>query len=209
MGAEKNPVIQAGAIRALGAYAKPEVRETLLKFLNSDSYRQRLAEAAIGAIRTQDDTSYLVPLRESLTRREAELPTSSFAAGLSTLAFLARNQEKKDDVREFLTGFVTHKKNQVKLAALAALGTLGDPKAIAVLEKLTTAAKESLERQTAEAALAALNAAKKPSDSLRELRNEVLELQKGNRDLRKELDELKKKLEAGSSPEKQPVKKQD
>ena len=207
--AEKNPVIQASAIRALGAYAKPEVRETLLKYLNSDSYRQRLAEAAIGAIRTQDDTSYLVPLRESLTRREADLPTSSFAAGLGTLAFLARNQEKKDGVREFLAGFVTHKKNQMKLAALAALGTLGDPKAIAVLEKFTTATKESLERQVAETALTALNAAKKPSDSLRELRNEVLDLQKGNRDLRKELDDLKKKLEAGSPPEKQPVKKQD
>ncbi len=82
------------------------------------------------------------------------------------------------------------------MAALAALGTLEDPRAIPVLEKFTSAAKESPERQAAEKALETLRAAKKPADDLRDLRNEVLELQKKDREMHKELEELKKKLGA-------------
>jgi MFS family permease len=48
---EKNPAIVSSAIALLAGYNRPEVHETLLKFLNSDSYRNELAAVAIGAIR--------------------------------------------------------------------------------------------------------------------------------------------------------------
>jgi len=193
---EKNPAILARAIGALGAYSKPEVRDSLLQYLNSTSYRNELADAAIGAIREQDDPVYLSPLRDCLQRREPEFRTSGLVRGLGTLAYLARNQDKKDEIRDFITSFVSHKKKRVRLGALAALGALEDPRAIPVLEKFATAAKESPERQAAEKALEALRAAKKPADDLRDLRNEVLELQKKDREMHKELEELKRKLEA-------------
>jgi len=117
--------------------------------------------------------------------------------GLTTLAYLARNEETKERVREFLTGYVNHKKRTIRLAALSALGTLGDPKAIAALEKFATASKESPERTTAEKAVADLRAARKPADDFKNLRSEVLDLQQQNRELRKELEDLKKKV-AGS-----------
>ena len=100
-------------------------------------------------------------------------------------------------MREFLTGYVNHKKRTIRLAALSALGTLGDPKAIAALEKFATASKESPERTTAEKAVADLRAARKPVDDFKNLRSEVLDLQQQNRELRKELEDLKKKV-AGS-----------
>ena len=193
---EKNPAILARAIGALGAYPKPEVRDSLLQYLNSTSYRNELADAAIGAIREQDDPIYLSPLQDCLQRREPEFRTSGFGRGLGTLAHLARNQDKKDEIRDFITSFVSHKKKRVRLAALAALGTLEDPRAIPVLEKFTSAAKENPERRAAEKALETLRAAKKPADDLRDLRNEVLELQKKDREMHKELEDLKKKLEA-------------
>jgi len=193
---EKNPAILARAIGALGAYPKPEVRDSLLQYLNSTSYRNELADAAIGAIREQDDPIYISPLRDCLQLREPEFRTSGFGRGLGTLAHLARNQDKKDEIRDFITSFVSHKKKRVRLAALAALGTLEDPRAIPVLEKFTSAAKESPERQAADKALETLRAAKKPADDLRDLRNEVLELQKKDREMHKELEDLKKKLEA-------------
>jgi aminopeptidase N len=196
---EKNPVIQAAAIRAVGAYANPDVRETLLKFLNSDSYRQRLAEAAIAAMRAQDDAGYIAPLLDCLAKREQALTSDSFAAGLGALAFLTRNESKKDDVREFLTGRVRHMKERVRQAAIAALGTLQDPKAVAVLETFSSAAKDSPERQAAEKAITSIREAQKTSVDLKTLRNEVLDLQKSNRNLKKDLDELKKKVEAGES----------
>ncbi len=195
---EKNPEIQATLITAMGAYHKPEVRAKLLAHLNSDSYRNVLAEAAIGAIRAQDDASYLEPLRDTVQKKESEFTTSGLGRALDTLAWLARNEEKKDAVREFLAGYVNSKKRRVQLAALTALGTLGDAKAIAVLETFTTAPKESQERTAAEKSIAALRDAKKPSAEMGSLRSEVLTLQKDNRDLRKEFDDLKKKVEASA-----------
>ena len=204
---EKNPDILSHALAALGAYAKPEVRETLLRYLNSESYRNSLADAAINAIRAQDDPAYLAPLRECLAKREAEFSRQGLTRGLDTLAYLARNQEKKDVEREFLIRYLPHKKRNVPVAAINALGTLGDPKAIAVLETFAKAGKESPERSAAERAIASLRAARKPVDDFHSLRNEVIDLKKENRDLRKEMDDLKKKVSALPAPQAAPQPK--
>ncbi|MBI2925472.1 MAG: HEAT repeat domain-containing protein [Verrucomicrobia bacterium] len=193
---EKNPDIVAHALRALGGFGKAEVRESLVQFLNSQSFRQVLADAAINAIRAQDDPAYVTPLREVLAKRETEFTSWGFGQGLETLAYLARKEEKRDDVREFLTGYVNHKRDRIRRAAMNALGTLRDPKAIAVLQKFATAVKDSPDRSAAERAIADLRAADKPADDFKNLRGEVLDLQKQNRELRKELDDLKKRFDA-------------
>ena len=193
---EKNPDIIANAIRGLGGYAKPEVHETLIKFLNSDSYRNELAAAAIGGMRSQDDPAYIPPLLDTLAQRKDAFTSRGFAQGLNTLAYLARNEEKKDTVRKFLIDHVNDKKKTVQRAAISALGTLGDPQAIAVLETFASASKETPERTAAERALTDLRAGRKPVDDLKNLRQEVLDLQKANRELRKEFDTLKKTTEA-------------
>ena len=71
-----------------------------------------------------------------------------------------------------------------------------DPKALAVLEPFTRAAKANPERDAAERAVATLRAAKKPADDLRDLRHEVLGLQKENRELRKQVDDLKRQFDS-------------
>jgi aminopeptidase N len=197
---EKNPEIQAEAIRGLGAYRKPEVRETLLRQLNSDSYRSVRAGAAIGAIRVQDEPSFLEPLRERLQKSKAVFPSEVFASGLETLAWLARNEEKKDGLCEWLTSYVNDKKQRIQLAALNALGTLGDAKAVAVLEKFSDSARQNPQRGAAERALATLRDARKPPAELGALRKEVTDLKTENRQLRKDVDDLKKKLEALVAP---------
>ena len=191
---EHNPDILAEAISILSAYAGPDTRETLLRFLNSESFHNTLADAAIRAMRAQDDPAFVTPLLENLEKREAAFTTWGFTEGLATLAHLARNQENKDQVREFLLRRTSHKKGRIERTAIRALGTLGDTKAIAVVEAYARAAKDSPERRAAEEALGKLRADKKPADDLRDLRNEVLSLQKENRGLRKDLDDLKKKL---------------
>jgi hypothetical protein len=87
----------------------------LLKYLNSESYRNQLADAAIEAMRSQDDPAYIAPLLETLRKREADFRSQGFAGGLRTLAYLARNEEKKDAVRDFLLGYVNDKKRAFKL----------------------------------------------------------------------------------------------
>jgi aminopeptidase N len=202
---EKNPEILAAAIRQTGASAKPSTHDLLQKFLAANSYRNELADAAISAIRAQDDPAWITPLLDNLSHREAAYTGRGFGQGLETLAYLARNEEKKDAVREFLLGRINHKKRNVQIASINALGTLGDPKAIPAVERFATAGKETPERGAAERVLASLRAGRKPVDDFKNLRQEVTDLEKANRDLRKDLDDLKKKVQAVPPPPTKPV----
>jgi aminopeptidase N len=193
---EKNPAILATAIRGLGAYHQPTVRELLLKYLASDSYRQQLAEAAFEALRAQDDPGFIAPLRKLLAQREGAFTSRGFGAGLETLGWLARNEKQRDEVRDFLAGYLNCKREPVQLAALRALGALEDPKAIALLQSFANTTKESPQQETAAKALEALRTVNKPSDNLKALREEMLKLQKDNQRLGKDLDEIKKRLDA-------------
>jgi aminopeptidase N len=193
---ENNPDIQAMVLRAIGAYPKPEVRGTLLAFLKTNSFRNSLAEAAIDGMRAQDDPVYVEPLLEYLQHHELDFfAAHDFDRALNALAFLAREREDKSSVRQFLLGHLDHKKNQVRLAAINALGTLRDTKALAALETFTRATKDSPERSAAEGAVSQLRESHPTAPELNRLRSEVLELQKENRQLRHEFDDLKKKLE--------------
>ena len=190
----------------MGAYHQPELQARLFELLNSDSYRSVLADAALTALRAQEDPSTLTTLRESLQKRESQLTTGVFSRGLGILAHLARNEEKKEAVREFLTRYVNSPKKRVQLSALEGLGTLGDPQAAAVLEKFARGPKNSPVRTSAERALASVRESRKPSVELGSLRGEVLTLQKENRELRKDFDAFKKKFEAALPTEPAPAK---
>jgi aminopeptidase N len=196
LSSEKNPGIKAQDIKGLANYAKPEVHALLLPLLNSHSYRNSLADAAIAAMRVQDDASYLAPIRQTLEQRRDDFTSRGFVNGLDTVAFLARDEEKKDDVRQFLASYVNDKNNVIRTGAIKSLGTLQDPRAMALLQTFANAVKETPEEQAAAAALVAIRAARHPADNLQELRDTVLDLQKENRQLRKDLDALQKKLEA-------------
>lgn len=193
---EKNPGIQATALRALGPYATAEAHDLLVKFLNTPSYRDRLTEAAIAGMKAQDDPACVTPLLVTLKAREATLMSTVFSAGLDALAFVARNDAKKDAVRDFLTARVNSPKERVRLAAISALGTLEDPRALAVLDTFTSLAADRPEKAAADKAIEKLRASRKPADDLKGLRTEVLDLQKSNRELKKDLDALKKRLDA-------------
>jgi len=196
---ERNTAILATVIKGLAPYHQPAVREAFLKFLASDSYRNQLADAAIAAMRAQDDPSCIAPLRETLAKREAAFTSYGFADGLEAVAHLARNEKQRDDIRQFLAGYLTHKRERFQVAAIRALGALEDPKAIVLLETFASAAKETPQQKEAEKAIAALRAVNKPADNLKALRQEVLDLQKKLRDQSKEIETLKKRLDANQS----------
>ena len=203
---ERNPAILATAIKGLAPYHQPAVREAFLRYLNTDSYHNRMADAAIAAMRAQDEPAFIAPLRESLAKREAAFSGYGYGEALDALAFLARNEKSRDDVREFLAGYLNHKREWFQVSALKALGTLEDPKAVSLLQPFASASKKTRQQETAEKAIAALRAVNKPSDNLKDLRQEVLDVKKENQRLGKELAEVKKKVEAGAA--KEPEKKE-
>lgn len=193
---EKNPEITAAALRILGAYAQPEIKTKLLEFARSKSFHNILADAAINALRSQDDPSCIQPLLQVLQERESEFRAGGLGQGFKAVAYLARNEEHKDNIREYLLRYLSSNQRQLKLAAISALGTLGDPRAIPALETFTTDAKESPEQGAAERALASLRETRKPSVELGPLRNEVTSLQKENREMRQSFEDMKKKFDA-------------
>lgn len=193
---ERNPAILATAIKGLAPYHDASTHEILLGFLASSSYRNHLANAAIAAMRVRDDPAFLAPLREALEKREASFTSHGFGEALDALAFLARNERPRDAVREFLAGYLNHNREAIQLAAIRALGSLEDPKSIALLQTFASAAKETPQQTAAGKALAALRAVNKPADNLKDLRQEVLDIKQENQRLSKEVEEMKKKLEA-------------
>lgn len=197
---EKNPEILARAINALSAYAEPGIPNMLMGFLKTDTYQNALAVAAVQAMRHQDDPSFVAPLIDLIRQRESQLPSFGVARVLGAVGHLARNNEDRKDARELLAEFTGRSNRAVRLGAIRALGTLGDSKAIPVLETFAAANKESPEQKAAAAAISAIRSEKRPSDELKDLRNEVLELKKGDQDLRKQIDDLKRKFEAGEKP---------
>ena len=202
---EKNPDIAASYLKSLAMSDQPEVVNYLTGLLDSKSYRNSLMESAITAMRISESPQYLDPLKSALQRHEKELTTSTLVRGLDTLSYLARHEDKKESVRQFVVGFVNDPRRAVQLSAIKSLGVLGDIRAIPVLETFASAAKESPERDAAEKAMDALRSTQKPSENLREVRSEILELQKQNRDLRQELNTVKKKMEAGPAASNKPA----
>ncbi len=196
---ETNPDIRAVLLRGLGAYARPPVQDILLQALDLPSFRNEVTDAAIGAIRSQDDPVYLKPLQSCLLRRAAEFTPHGYAHALGVLARLARHEPDRTPVREFLTQQLDHRRDSVRHAALAALGTLGDPKAAAVLSTYLEGDDESPERSVAQNAFNQLES-DRPPDALRNLRNELLDVQRANNDLRQQVDDLRQRLESTPPP---------
>jgi len=192
---ERNPDIQSIAIRELGTYPQMD-HAVLTQYLNSTSYHNELAEAAMAAIRAQDDPAWVEPLRQNLRQREADYPSRGFARGLNTVAYLARDESDRSGVEEFLLGYTNSKKEPVRLGAIEALGVLGDPRASAALEKFALADRSVREQSAAASALEAIENFHRPVEGLGSLRKDFLDLQKENRQLRKDFNALQKQFDA-------------
>jgi HEAT repeat protein len=195
---EPNPEIRSAANSALGAYVAPEIETVLKQNLRSSSFNNVLASAAIEAMRAQDDEKYVPLLLDLLKEGPEGFAVSGYGRALDALGFLSRHQDNKTPTREFLLGLIGHKREAIKVAAIQALGTLGDNKALATLQSLARSPNQVPERAAAERAVNALRNQEKPANELGALRQELQELRKNLDALRKEQDDLKAK--AQSSP---------
>lgn len=71
-----------------------------------------------------------------------------------------------------------------------------NPAEIAILGTISETTKDSSLQTEAEWAISSLRRGNKPHDNLKDLRAEVLGLQKSNREMKKEREELKRKVKA-------------
>ncbi len=194
---EQNPEVLAAAIRATGRYTGPQTREVIDRYLRSTSYRNELAGAAIAALRTFDDASYVDELMAALRDSERQYRSWDFAAARATLAYLARNEEDRTTVRQFLAGYVNHPRQSIQAGAIGALGTLGDPKAIPIIETFQgREPRDWVEQRAVEAADKLRENKPLVPDEVVELRKTLDELKEQTGKLKEEIEDLKKKSSA-------------
>ncbi|MHC4707157.1 MAG: M1 family aminopeptidase, partial [Planctomycetota bacterium] len=194
---EKNPEILHEAICNLGRYNDEQVRQVLLDYLESQSYRERLAMGVVEAIDKLKDPYFITPLQETLSKREHEFRSWEFSRALVTLAKIASDEEDKTNVCNFLAGYVNHKKERIAAGAIQALGELGDAMAIGVVETFSGDDEGDHIQRTAKKALKKLREEKElVPDEISELREVVDELRKESQKLKDELEDLKRRLEA-------------
>ncbi len=194
---EKNPEILAAAIESLGRYHKAEGYALITRYLQTPSFHNAPASAAVGAIRLLDEPQFIDPLSKELKTPNGDWARGRFAQALDTLAYIARDQEDKTGVRELLLGYVNHPNRSFQAGAIRALGTLGDPKAIATLQTFARDIPRDNTERAARDALTRLQEQKKlaPQEVI-ELRKIVDDLKKDTKKLTDELEEIKKRLDA-------------
>lgn len=184
---EKNPAIQAAAIKALGRFPTADSRAQITKYLESESFRNELADAAIAAIKQQRDPAYKRQLIQVLTKHSDRFTPRGLGQGLEALGQIASTLEQKADVRDFLLGYLNHAQPPVRTGAITALGLLKDPTTEASLEPLVDSPEPRVAR-----------AAKQALDQLRETKPgvpaELIELRKEMSTLKKESDKLQEEL---------------
>jgi aminopeptidase N len=194
---EKNPVISATAIRNLGRYNQKDTQHLLTDYLNSDSFRNRLASAAIDAIRMLDESSFIAPLMKTLSEDEKQFPSRDFSRALDTLARISRNEEDKTEVRNFLIGYVNHPKQTIQAGTLRALGTLEDPKAIPIVETFAVDEPYNEVERSANRALRELRERKQlVPDEIVQMRETIDKLREETETLKDDLKDIKNRLDA-------------
>ena len=206
---EKNPDIIGSALGGLANHPTDASRQILIAQLDSRSVNEHVFDSAVAAMRQLDDPAFIAPLRAALDRREADLVGRGLTAALNTLGYLARNETDKTAVRQVLLAKTRHLREAVALGAINGLGQLKDPAARSTLAAMAVSARNDRFQNAAEAALKALDQDARPASAIPDLRQDMLELQKTNRELREELDRLKQRLDAVSTrpAEKAPRKK--
>ena len=100
---EKNPLILSSIIKTWGARpGDAEVSAELRKQLASTSYSDDLADAAINALRAQDDATAVPAILSRLQQNPANFDSRSYANALDAVAFLGRKDKDRSAVRNFL-----------------------------------------------------------------------------------------------------------
>lgn len=193
---EKNPEIRAAIVRTWGTRpGDADMSARLRKELASKTYNNVVALAAIDALRAQDDASAVPAVLERLSAAPLDFRTRDFGSALDSLAFLAREQKDREAARMFIAGFLSSPREELRKAAAKSLGTLRDPKSIALLRPLTEVERPFNDpvREAAEKSIQNLEALLAGPQELKNVWDQMQSLKRKTEDLQKELETVKKK----------------
>ena len=204
LGVEKNPDIIADAIRPLGKYPGSDVSAEIRRLLQQESYDNAVAAAAMDAARAREDASFL-PLMQKVIQRDSAFPSKTLPGAFDAVAYLGKELDERKQVRDFLTGYLNHPREKVQLAAINALGTLGDPATMDAVRAFHRGPKGDRKKKAAAEALKKIRKKQDTPESLNALRGQLDTLREENESFRKDVEDLKQRIDAKEkkNPERQ------
>lgn len=194
---EKNPAVLTALLKTWALRpGDAAISAALRKYLESSTYWNEVAAVAMETLRAQDDGTAAPAILARLQRTPLEFETWDFAAGMETLAFLARaeNHPQRNEIFTFLTKHLSHPKEALRVAAAKSLGVLRDPRALAWLAPLAATAKVYNDpvRTAAEKSITALEAAQAGPQQMKDVWTKLQDLQKRMEELQRQLDKSPK-----------------
>lgn len=201
---EKNPSVINTAAIGLSAFNDDKARTALVKCLNTESFHDLIAAGALEAIKAQEEPFYIDAVKQFVSKSAGDLSSETFSNALATLAVISKNEkdQSRDDTRNFILRYVNDKREPVQIAAIKALGTLEDSKAIPVLKTFASAVQDSPQTAAAISAIYRIQRGAKPQEALKNVRDEVKELKDQHRLLKQKLEALAKEKEKAKVPPK-------
>lgn len=200
--------VEAAAIRALGQVAAADpaadaplipptlaLLETVLQ--ERAGWNEMLRSAAIGALSQLKTCPQALNL--VLTYTEAGVPQALRLAAIRALGAISSGQDKPDLERILnrLEAISTETFFLTQVSAVAALGAMETPRAVAILQALADSTPDGRVRRRAQEAVPRVQAAIGKDKAVETLQQEVNELKKANQTLKSRLEALEAKAEQG------------
>jgi aminopeptidase N len=194
---ESKLYVEMAAVTALGRLrSDPGLVEQSLRVLERAAHkptRRAVRGAALRALAALDDPrSYETVFRLAGPGSGDELRSQA----VSVLARLGRHDGLRDRTRAALTAWLFDPDRSAQAAAVSGLGILGDPQAVAALERIRGSARGESLRQAAREAIAALNRSPRAGSASAGLLKRLAAVEKKNQELEKKLQDLSEKLKS-------------
>ncbi len=192
---DKSYYVAAEAVHSIAKIREDAAYDFLVKALAYESHRDVVRSAVFGALVELKDTR---GIREARTWAAAGKPINARMAAIGALGKLGRELEKardRDRVRRELVEMLRHPHFRVRTAAAGALGELHDDTAIGNLEKLLASDPLPHVRKVVRRAIEQIREETGKRARLGNLEKELGALRDENKDLKRRLDGLDRKLE--------------
>ncbi len=169
--------VESEACKSLaGQDATDEVITVLIANSQKQSWRDQVRTAAVEALGTLGDTRGIEP---SMMLASYGQPFRSRSTGFEALGKLGRDNEKsRAQIRRFLLDHIDDPQERSARAAIAALGEIGDEKAIPDLEKLSNSGAPKDLRDRARESIDKIRKGGGESATVRGLRERIEALEK-------------------------------
>jgi len=189
--------VETAAIRALGQMrASPQLiargQKAVIESARKPS-RRAVRYAAFASLRTLEDTNtYNAVLDLAQPARDDELRGQA----ISLLGRLGRREGVHEQTRTILTAWLYDPDRAAQIAAIGALGELGDPRSLADLERMRSGARGEDVSRAAEDAIGAIKRPEDPKRATAGVIDRLDTLEKQNQELEKKLKALTDHLNA-------------